>query len=224
MLSNESVELVAGGSAALPRAAPGASVAVDPGSQRGSAASGGQLPPGNVRMFNAAHRVAHVARERHIVSSRSGKGSEDAESDRTFDSSGRSADRHVPGTARNAHHLPVPKYVTNPIQKLWAKHLRYMAVIEHQGRTSGKNYQTPVKAFVDDGGISVVLNYGAQSDWVRNIEAADSARVIHQGKRYRLTDPRVLPLDSPELPPRVRAIGVSSRSALHGILTVTASS
>jgi deazaflavin-dependent oxidoreductase (nitroreductase family) len=112
------------------------------------------------------------------------------------------------------------RYVTNPLQKLWAPRLRYMAVIEHRGRKSGRSYQTPVMAFVEDGGVSVVLNYGAKSDWVRNVEAAGSAVVVHQGKRYKLTDPRVVPIDSPELAPGVRAVGVSSRSALHGLLTL----
>jgi deazaflavin-dependent oxidoreductase (nitroreductase family) len=113
----------------------------------------------------------------------------------------------------------INRYATNPVLRLCTPHLRYMAVIEHRGRKSGKSYQTPVMAFVEDGGISVVLNYGAKSDWVRNIEAAGSAVVVHQGKRYTLTDPRVLPTDSPELPPRLRAAGVSSRNALQGSLT-----
>jgi deazaflavin-dependent oxidoreductase (nitroreductase family) len=112
------------------------------------------------------------------------------------------------------------RYVTNPVQRLWAPRLRYMAVIEHRGRKSGNSYQTPVMAFVEDGSVSVVLNYGAKSDWVRNVEAAGSAVVVHQRKRYKLTDPRVVPIDSPELPPGVRSVGVSSRSALHGTLTL----
>jgi len=50
-----------------------------------------------------------------------------------------------------------------------------MAVVEHRGRQSGKTYLTPVMAFVEDGGVSVVLNYGTKSDWVRNVESAGSA-------------------------------------------------
>jgi deazaflavin-dependent oxidoreductase (nitroreductase family) len=110
------------------------------------------------------------------------------------------------------------RYVTNPVVILCAPHLRYMAVIEHRGRKSRTKYRTPVMAFVEDGAISVVLNYGVKSDWVRNIEAAGSAVVVHRGKRYKLADLRILPTDSPELPPGVRAIGVSSRSAMTGTL------
>jgi deazaflavin-dependent oxidoreductase (nitroreductase family) len=111
------------------------------------------------------------------------------------------------------------RHVTNPIQKLWAPHLRHMAVIEHRGRKSGRGYKTPVMAFVEDGHISVVLNYGAKSDWVRNIEAAGWASVVHQGKRYRLTDLRVIGVESPELPVGIRTLGALSRRALYATMT-----
>ncbi|MDH6198959.1 deazaflavin-dependent oxidoreductase (nitroreductase family) [Mycobacterium frederiksbergense] len=85
------------------------------------------------------------------------------------------------------------KYVTNPLQRLWAPYLPYMAVIEHIGRTSGKPYRTPVMAFVHARSVSVVLNYGERSDWVRNIKAAGGAGVVHRGRRYQLTNPRIIP-------------------------------
>ncbi|WP_081661963.1 nitroreductase family deazaflavin-dependent oxidoreductase [Mycobacterium simiae] len=94
-----------------------------------------------------------------------------------------------------------------------------MAIIEHTGRKSGKSYQTPVVAFVVGGTLSEVLNYGTKSDWVRNVESAGSAPVVHQGKRYELTSPRILPLDSAEPPPAVRVIRGPTRSALHATLT-----
>jgi hypothetical protein len=72
--------------------------------------------------------------------------------------------------------------------------------------------------FIEDGGLSVVLNYGEQSDWVRNVRAAGSAVVVNQAKRYTLSAPQVVPLDSPELPAVVRAIGASDRRALHATL------
>lgn len=110
------------------------------------------------------------------------------------------------------------KHVTNPIQRMWAPYLPYMAVIEHVGRRSGAGYRTPVMALIDDGTITVVLNYGEQSDWVRNVQAAGTPGVIHRGKHHRLTDPRVLPIDSPDLPRAVQGIRTSARTALHGRL------
>ncbi|WP_420540863.1 nitroreductase family deazaflavin-dependent oxidoreductase [Mycolicibacterium septicum] len=87
----------------------------------------------------------------------------------------------------------INKYVTNPLQRLWAPWLPYMAVIEHTGRKSGKPYRTPVMAFVDNKSVSVVLNYGEHSDWVRNVRAAGSAQLVHRGRHYRLTNPRIIP-------------------------------
>ncbi|OLP01066.1 nitroreductase family deazaflavin-dependent oxidoreductase [Mycolicibacterium porcinum] len=87
----------------------------------------------------------------------------------------------------------VNKYVTNPLQRLWAPWLPYMAVIEHTGRKSGRPYRTPVMAFIDSRSVRVVLNYGVQSDWVRNVRAAGAADVVHRGRRYRLSEPRIIP-------------------------------
>lgn len=114
----------------------------------------------------------------------------------------------------------VNKYVTNPIQLMWAPRLRHYAVIEHVGRRSGKTYRTPVMVFVEDGTVSVLLNYGAGSDWVRNVRAAGAAGVVHRGKRYRLTEPRIVSSASAELPLAARGGGQPERSALVGTLTL----
>lgn len=87
----------------------------------------------------------------------------------------------------------VNKYVINPLQRLWAPYLPYMAVIEHTGRRSGRLHRTPVMAFVDHKSISVVLHFGEGSDWVRNVRAMGTAGVVHRGKRYRLSQPRIIP-------------------------------
>jgi deazaflavin-dependent oxidoreductase (nitroreductase family) len=110
------------------------------------------------------------------------------------------------------------KPMTNPILRLWAHRLPYVAVIEHNGRKSRTSYQTPVMAFVDGGKLSVVLNYGPTSDWVRNVQAAGSAGVVHRGERYTLTSPRVIPTGFPELPPALRFVRTPAHSALHGTL------
>jgi deazaflavin-dependent oxidoreductase (nitroreductase family) len=110
------------------------------------------------------------------------------------------------------------KRATNPAAMGLASRLPYMAIIEHRGRRSGKSYQTPVMAFVEAGGLSVVLNYGMESDWVLNVQAAGSAEVVHRGQRYRLTDPRVIPIDSLDLPAAVRVVHTPAGSAFHGTL------
>jgi hypothetical protein len=39
----------------------------------------------------------------------------------------------------------------------------------------------------------VVLNYGAGSDWVANVLAAQGASIRHRGRRRQIGDVRVLP-------------------------------
>ncbi|MEV4253524.1 nitroreductase family deazaflavin-dependent oxidoreductase [Spirillospora sp. NPDC049652] len=103
------------------------------------------------------------------------------------------------------------RIVTNPLQGLWAPYLPPYAVIVHRGRTSGREYRTPVLAFRHGGALVVGLPYGAGSDWVRNVLAAGEAGVERLGRLRRLENPRVLTADTPsaELP------GVARRLVRH---------
>ncbi|MCP2336210.1 nitroreductase family deazaflavin-dependent oxidoreductase [Actinomadura rupiterrae] len=125
---------------------------------------------------------------------------------------GRTATFLGPGTMRAIARFN--KYATNPVQRLWAPRLRNYAVIEHKGRKSGRVYETPVMVLIADDQVLVMLNYGPDADWVRNIQAAGTAVMVHRGKRYDLRDPRVLPADSPDLPAALRVSGAPDRTAL----------
>ena len=64
-------------------------------------------------------------------------------------------------------------------------------VLIHRGRTSGQTYRTPLDAHAVDGGYVFIMNYGRESDWVKNIIAAGTATL-----RIGDTD---IPLDEPRL-------------------------
>ena len=51
------------------------------------------------------------------------------------------------------------------------------ADLEHVGRKSGILRHTPVRAFRAGDTVVVGLNFGRQSDWFRNIEAAGTCRM-----------------------------------------------
>jgi hypothetical protein len=70
-----------------------------------------------------------------------------------------------------------------------------------------------------DEAVCIVLNYGEQSDWVRNVITAGSAGLVDRRIRYAFTKPRVLDASSAELPGAVRAIGGPGRRVLHATLT-----
>jgi deazaflavin-dependent oxidoreductase (nitroreductase family) len=65
------------------------------------------------------------------------------------------------------------------------------SVIRHTGRTSGRHYETPVGVLEAGDDLLITLPYGTRADWVKNVLAAGSAQVVHQG--------RTLPVGEPEL-------------------------
>ena len=67
------------------------------------------------------------------------------------------------------------------------------AVIRHVGRTSGAPYETPIGTFTTDDGFVVALPYGTTPDWLKNVLAAGSAVIVHDGVTYRVDRPEVIP-------------------------------
>lgn len=83
------------------------------------------------------------------------------------------------------------KYVTNPIQRTWAPYVPTMGLLEHVGRRSGKPYRTPLTVFTTDDGVAILLTYGPDRDWLKNVMAADGAQMRRYGHAFELTEPRV---------------------------------
>ncbi|WP_040525925.1 nitroreductase family deazaflavin-dependent oxidoreductase [Gordonia effusa] len=108
------------------------------------------------------------------------------------------------------------KRVTNPIQGLWAPRLAPWAVVEHVGRKSGTKYSTPVLAWVQDGRLSIVLTYGPNTDWVRNVQAAGNFEIIRKSKKFKVVGPRVIPSDSPDIVKGARVPAKGFESVLNG--------
>jgi deazaflavin-dependent oxidoreductase (nitroreductase family) len=83
--------------------------------------------------------------------------------------------------------MPIPKnitgfnkHVTNKIILTFAGWLQPFAVIRHKGRHSGKIYRTPVLAFSvkeEPRMRIVVLTYGRNVDWLKNLFAAGSGEL-----------------------------------------------
>ena len=82
----------------------------------------------------------------------------------------------------------VNKRVFNPIE------VRRGArpVLIHTGRSSGKTYRTPLDTHrVPDGYLFIPL-YGPRTDWVKNVMAAQEARLLIDGHDIELTAPRLV--------------------------------
>ena len=70
----------------------------------------------------------------------------------------------------------------------------YAAVIRHRGRVSGQAYETPVGAVPVDDGFLIALVYGPRTNWLRNVLAAGSATIVHEGRTYAVDRPQILPM------------------------------
>lgn len=82
--------------------------------------------------------------------------------------------------------------VTNPLARTFAGRLPPMALVEHRGRRSGREYATPIMAFPAGTGFAVALTYGPDRDWVRNVRAAGGCILIRAGRCIPLTNPTLL--------------------------------
>lgn len=68
------------------------------------------------------------------------------------------------------------------------------SVLRHVGRRSGRVFETPLGLVPTEEGFVVALPYGPEVDWVRNLQAAGSATVLHEGREIAVTDPRLVPV------------------------------
>ena len=65
-------------------------------------------------------------------------------------------------------------------------------VLIHTGRSSGKTYRTPLDVHrLPDGYLFIPL-YGPRTDWVKNVLAAQAARLSIDGHEIELRTPRLV--------------------------------
>jgi deazaflavin-dependent oxidoreductase (nitroreductase family) len=83
--------------------------------------------------------------------------------------------------------------VTNRITSLFAARLPGFGILTHVGRKSGKVYRTPVNVFrAPEGFFIIALTYSSQSEWVKNVIAADGCELKTVGRKYQLVAPNVV--------------------------------
>jgi deazaflavin-dependent oxidoreductase (nitroreductase family) len=67
-----------------------------------------------------------------------------------------------------------------------------MGVVIHRGRSSGREYQTPVSVFKTADGFTFVLTYGPGSDWVQNVLSAGGCELRTRRRTIKLVSPRLV--------------------------------
>jgi deazaflavin-dependent oxidoreductase (nitroreductase family) len=72
-----------------------------------------------------------------------------------------------------------------------------MGILEHVGRKSGTQFRTPSTVITTDidgqAGVAILLTYGPNRDWLKNVTAAGAGRIKRYGKTFSVHDPRVMP-------------------------------
>jgi len=93
--------------------------------------------------------------------------------------------------------MPIPKwiavfnkYVTNRITLPIAGWIPTLAIVNHKGRNSGREYRTPVMAFEYEDGFLFALTYGLDVDWVKNLVASDSGTLEYKGEKIGIQNIR----------------------------------
>lgn len=81
---------------------------------------------------------------------------------------------------------------TNRITSPFAGWFPGFGILTHVGRKSGKVYRTPINAFRAPNGFTIALTYSSQSEWVKNVLAADGCELRTRGTTYQLSAPKVV--------------------------------
>ena len=85
----------------------------------------------------------------------------------------------------------VSRYV-DPVLRPLAGIAPAFGVVTHRGRTSGREYRTPVNVFRRGDDYLFFLTYGSDVDWVKNLLAAGSGTLRTRGRDVELVEPELM--------------------------------
>jgi deazaflavin-dependent oxidoreductase (nitroreductase family) len=95
--------------------------------------------------------------------------------------------------------VPLPQWLArankiglNRVTKHVAPWLPPFGLVVHQGRNSGRRYETPVMVYRHGDEFLIALTYGGDhTEWVKNVVAAGGCELRTGGRAYQLGAPRV---------------------------------
>jgi deazaflavin-dependent oxidoreductase (nitroreductase family) len=82
--------------------------------------------------------------------------------------------------------------VTNPVARSLTPWLPCLGTLEHVGRKSGRHYRTPLLVFKTRDGFVILIGYGPQTDWLKNVLAGGPTLLHKRGKALALASPRIV--------------------------------
>ena len=88
---------------------------------------------------------------------------------------------------------PVHTRFINKVALLFAG-FTSVADLEHTGRRTGRTHHTPVRAYRSGDLVVIGLNFGRESDWLKNIRAAQGCRMRLGNVLLELAQPELVPV------------------------------
>ena len=82
--------------------------------------------------------------------------------------------------------------VTNPAARAITPWLPGLGTLEHIGRKSGKRYRTPLLVFKTRDGFVILIGYGLESDWLKNVLAGGPSVLRKRLTAVALTSPQIV--------------------------------
>jgi len=103
--------------------------------------------------------------------------------------------------------------VTNPLLHRASSVAPGMGVLRHRGRKSGKAYEVPLMVFGGDPTWYLVLTYGPDRDWIKNLQHHGGGELIHRGRTIAVINPRFV--DEAEALPHIAPFGRAWRKVMR---------
>lgn len=82
--------------------------------------------------------------------------------------------------------------VTNPMARSLTPWLPCLGTLEHTGRKSGRRYRTPLLVFKTGDGFAILIGYGPETDWLKNVTAGGPTILHTWGKAVTLANPEIV--------------------------------
>jgi deazaflavin-dependent oxidoreductase (nitroreductase family) len=82
--------------------------------------------------------------------------------------------------------------VTNPVARSLTPWLPCLGTLEHVGRKSGRHYRTPLLVFKTRNGFVILIGYGPETDWLKNVLAGGPTVLHKRGKAIALANPQIV--------------------------------
>jgi deazaflavin-dependent oxidoreductase (nitroreductase family) len=82
--------------------------------------------------------------------------------------------------------------VTNPVARSLTPWLPCLGTLEHVGRKSGRHYRTPLLVFKTQDGFVILIGYGPETDWLKNVFAGGPTVLHKRGKAIALANPQIV--------------------------------